>query len=129
MIELRLHYKRVSDTENRIIETGLLWHRIEHLQPNTQYEFYAIAVSNRNHDISFPSERTFVWTEPALAAIVDVSSCIVNVSYLFMILSRSFLFTYRHQIIYYPVFILCSGHMQLNCKCRFLVVAFRPLLH
>lgn len=68
----RIYFKRRVDDKFYAIETKVLWKRFDNLEPNTQYVFYVVAASGRNNEISLPSEKVIVWTDPALAAIVDV---------------------------------------------------------
>ncbi|EAA05182.4 AGAP011355-PA [Anopheles gambiae str. PEST] len=54
-----------------VIDTRLLWVRVNNLLPNTQHIVYVVAIGAKG--TSLPSETLVAWTDPALPAYVDVS--------------------------------------------------------
>ncbi|XP_052873386.1 Ig-like and fibronectin type-III domain-containing protein 1 [Anopheles cruzii] len=52
-----------------VIDTRLLWVRINGLLPNTQHIIYVVAIGAKG--TSLPSETLVAWTDPALPAYVD----------------------------------------------------------
>ncbi|XP_049544577.1 Ig-like and fibronectin type-III domain-containing protein 1 [Anopheles darlingi] len=52
-----------------VIDTRLLWVRINNLLPNTQHIVYVVAIGAKG--TSLPSETLVAWTDPALPAYVD----------------------------------------------------------
>jgi hypothetical protein len=53
-----------------IVDTKMLWARLNRLTPNTQHIFYLSAIGAKG--TSLPSETLVAWTDPALPAFVDV---------------------------------------------------------
>ncbi|XP_058124562.1 Ig-like and fibronectin type-III domain-containing protein 1 [Anopheles ziemanni] len=52
-----------------VIDTRLLWVRVNNLLPNTQHIVYVVAIGAKG--TSLPSETLVAWTDPALPAYVD----------------------------------------------------------
>lgn len=67
----RIFHKATADNETfSIIETRLLWARINNLKPNSQHVVYVVAIGTKGE--SLPSETLVAWTDPAVPAFVDV---------------------------------------------------------
>lgn len=72
-------FHRQADTNNvTIVDTKMLWARLNRLKPNTQHIFYLTAIGSKG--TSLPSETLVSWTDPALPAFVDVSQSFVDFS-------------------------------------------------
>lgn len=67
----RVYHKPTSAEKFSIIETRLLWTRLNNLKPNSQHVIYVEAIGAKG--TSLPSETLVAWTDPALPAFVDVS--------------------------------------------------------
>lgn len=68
----RIFHKATADNETfSIIETRLLWARINNLKPNSQHVVYVVAIGAKGE--SLPSETLVAWTDPAIPAFVDVN--------------------------------------------------------
>lgn len=68
-ISYRLYHR--SGNNVTIVDTKMLWARLNRLTPNTQHIFYLVAIGEKG--TSLPSETLVAWTDPALPAVVDVS--------------------------------------------------------
>lgn len=66
-----MYHKSTSGDKFSIIETRLLWARLNNLKPNSQHVIYVTAIGEKG--VSLPSETLVAWTDPALPAFVDVS--------------------------------------------------------
>lgn len=53
-----------------IVDTKMLWARLNRLTPNSQHIFYLTAIGSKG--TSLPSETLVAWTDPALPSFVDV---------------------------------------------------------
>ena len=67
-ISYRLYHR--SSNNVTIVDTKMLWARLNRLTPNTQHIFYLVAIGEKG--TSLPSETLVAWTDPALPAVVDV---------------------------------------------------------
>lgn len=68
----RIYHKGTANDKFELIQTRLLWVRLNNLTPNSQYIVYVVAQTRLG--ASLPSETLVAWTEPALSAFVDVST-------------------------------------------------------
>jgi Fibronectin type III domain len=64
-----------SGNNATVVDTKMLWARLNRLTPNTQHIFYLVAIGSKG--TSMPSETLVAWTDPALPAVVDVRNCII----------------------------------------------------
>jgi hypothetical protein len=73
----RISYRMFHRSGNNvtIVDTKMLWARLNRLTPNTQHIFYLTAIGSKG--TSLPSETLVAWTDPALPSFVDVSSIII----------------------------------------------------
>ncbi|XP_055384146.1 Ig-like and fibronectin type-III domain-containing protein 1 isoform X3 [Condylostylus longicornis] len=68
-LSYRIYHKPTSADKFTLIETRLLWVRLNNLKPNSQHVIYVEAIGNKG--VSLPSETLVAWTDPALPAFVD----------------------------------------------------------